>query len=242
MRTIRIHHPEPLSDGQELALSEEAAGHVARVLRLSVGDELTLFCGDNREYPASIVEVGKRTVRVHLGAGSVVDRESPLGVSLVQAVSRGEKMDYTIQKATELGVAAIQPVFTERCGVRLADERLDKRIEHWQKVAISACEQCGRNRVPELLAPVDLKAWLAQAREGQMLTLDPLAEHSLSTLPHPTGPLSLVIGPEGGLSEAEIAALAAAGARGLRLGPRILRTETAGLAVLAGLNARFGDF
>lgn len=242
MRTIRIHHPAPLAAGAELSLAEDAANHVARVLRLAVGDTLTLFNGDNVEYAARISALGKREVRVQIDTAQAADRESPLVVHLAQAISRGEKMDYTIQKAVELGVASIQPLFTERCGVKLADERLDKRLTHWQKVAVSACEQSGRNRVPLVHASRTLTDWLGSAPVGTRLTLDPLAAHSLSSLPTPGPELTLLIGPEGGLSENEIAATAAAGFQGLRLGPRVLRTETAGLAVIAGLQARFGDF
>ena len=242
MRTIRIFHAAPLHAGDDIALSDDAANHVARVLRMSAGDAVLLFNGDNHEYPAEITQVGKREVRVRVNSATSADRESPLTLHLAQAISRGEKMDFTIQKAVELGVASIQPLFTERCGVKLADERLDKRISHWQSVVASACEQCGRNRVPRVHTPLSLDAWLANGHRGQGLTLDPMAAHSLSGLARPDGEVSLLVGPEGGLSDAEIAASRAAGFTGVRLGPRVLRTETAGLAIIAGLQARFGDF
>lgn len=242
MREIRIYHPAPLADGQETELGDDAANHVVRVLRMNAGAMLTLFCGDNKEYAAQIIDAGKRTVRVKILSTQMSDKESPLPIHLAQAISRGEKMDYTIQKAVELGVASITPLFTERCGVKLADDRLDKRLEHWQSVASSACEQSGRNYVPKVLASDTLSHWLTQALPGTRLTLDPLGQHSLSDLPPPTSPIVLLIGPEGGLSPAEISAASAAGFQGLRLGPRILRTETAALAIIAGLQARFGDF
>lgn len=242
MRTIRIYHPEALTAGSEYSLAESAANHVARVLRMGVGDPVVLFCGDNREYSAEIIAVGKRDVRVQINRSETVDRESPLALHLAQAISRGEKMDFTLQKAVELGVASIQPLFTERCGVKLADERLDKRLDHWRGVVVAACEQSGRNRVPEVFPPLSLAQWLAEERPGLRLTLAPGAGTRLNDLPVPVGPVHLLVGPEGGLSDAEIAETASSGFTGISLGPRILRTETAGLAVIAALQARFGDF
>ena len=151
-------------------------------------------------------------------------------------------MDYTIQKAVELGVNRIIPLFTEYCGVRLDGERLAKRIRHWQGVAIGACEQCGRNRIPHIDPPVSLTQWLAAPAEGQGMVLAPDGQHSLAQLPVPTGPVTLLIGPEGGLSDQEISQALTAGYLGLRLGPRILRTETAAVAALAAMLGIWGDF
>jgi 16S rRNA (uracil1498-N3)-methyltransferase len=243
MRTIRIHVDLPLATGAEVALPAQAGEHVARVLRLAPGDPLTLFNGDGADYAATIRSVDKREVRVQLLERQAVARESPLRLTLAQGVARGEKMDLIVQKATELGVARIVPLLTERSEVKLDPVRAEKRLTHWRAVAASACEQCGRASLPEILPAQALPAWLATLADegGLRLALLPEAESSARELrPGDAGAL-LAVGPEGGLGERDIALLHEAGFHGLRLGPRILRTETAGLAALAALQALHGD-
>ncbi|MEW9573728.1 16S rRNA (uracil(1498)-N(3))-methyltransferase [Rhodanobacter sp. Si-c] len=244
MRTIRIHVDQPLAAGAEMVLPAQAGEHVARVLRLAAADPLTLFNGDGADYAATILAVGRREVRIHVLDRQVVTRESPLRLTLAQGVARGEKMDLIVQKATELGAARIVPLLTERAEVKLDVARAEKRLAHWRAVAASACEQCGRACLPEILPALPLPAWLAAlADDGALrLALLPEAESSARQLrPGDAGAL-LVVGPEGGLGERDAVALHEAGFRGLRLGPRILRTETAGLAALAALQALHGDF
>jgi 16S rRNA (uracil1498-N3)-methyltransferase len=226
-------------------LPEAQARHVARVLRMKAGAPLTLFNGDGAEYAAVITHAAKGTVSVRIGEAGAVARESPLQVILAQGVSRGERMDYTVQKAVELGVARIEPVTTSRGVVRLDAARARQRADHWQAVAVSACEQCGRNRVPDV-APVErLRDWLARRRGGSFATgilLDPDAGRRLTELPRPPGGVTLLAGPEGGLADDERQDAMRAGFVAVRLGPRVLRTETAALAALAALQALWGDF
>lgn len=242
MRIPRIFHPAPLSSGDRVDLSDTAANHVARVLRLPVGAELVVFNGTGGEFDAAVAAVNKHRVTIAVGNFHQTERESPLPLWLAQGISRGERMDYTIQKAVELGVNRIIPLFTEHCGVQLSGERLEKRVRHWQGVVIGACEQCGRNRIPHVDAPVSLLQWLEVPAAGLRLALDPDAEHSLAQIPTPTRAVTLLIGPEGGLSDREISLAKAAGYAGLRLGPRILRTETAAVAALAAMLGAWGDF
>jgi 16S rRNA (uracil1498-N3)-methyltransferase len=242
MRLPRIHHPAPLAAGARIELQEAAANHVARVLRLPTGAPVILFNGEGGEYEAVITEIDKRRVIVELGAFRAVEREPPLPLWLAQGISRGERMDYTVQKAVELGVSRIIPLFTERCGVHLDEARLAKRLQHWRAVAVGACEQCGRNRLPEIAPALPLAEWLAAPIPGLRLVLDPEAEGSLSALAPPTGPVTLLIGPEGGLSDQELQSARQSNFLGLRLGPRVLRTETAAVAALAALLATWGDF
>lgn len=241
MRIPRIYHPEPLSPGLAIDLHPEAARHVARVLRMTAGMPITLFDGRGGEYAAVITGIERGRVTVTLDRFAAGDRESPLHTTLAQGISRGERMDYTLRKAVELGVSAIQPLFTEYCQVQLKGERLDKRMEHWRGVIIAACEQSGRNRIPPLHTPCSLQEWLQRLPSGLHLALDPRAAEGLPQLETPTIPISLLVGPEGGLSENEMDLLRRAGYLGIRLGPRILRTETAALAALAALQSRWGD-
>jgi 16S rRNA (uracil1498-N3)-methyltransferase len=242
MRTIRLHTDQPLATGQTIELEPGPARHLVRVLRQRVGDPVTLFNGDGSEHAGVITAIeGKQSCRVELRASHQPERESPLAISLVQAIGRGERMDYSIQKAVELGVAEIQPVFSERTEVRLGAERADKRLAHWQQVAIAACEQSGRVRLPRIHPPAPLHE--VRPGTGLNLFLDPLAKLGPTGLETPESlAASIVIGPEGGLSEAEIDQLTQLGFTGLRIGPRVLRTETAGPAVIALLQARFGDW
>ncbi|MGH8081762.1 MAG: 16S rRNA (uracil(1498)-N(3))-methyltransferase [Lysobacter sp.] len=243
MRLTRVHVDAPLSPGAEVALPEGPATHLARVLRHEVGDACVLFNGDGRDYHGRISALGKREVRVQIESAEDVARESPLQLHLLQGVARGEKMDLILQKATELGVNAVHPLWSQRSEVKLDEARAEKRLAHWRSVVSSACEQSGRARVPEVAAPRSLAAVLAALPAGSVrLILDPEGELAFATLAVDAAtPVLLAIGPEGGWSPLDRQQLRDAGFQGLRLGPRILRTETAGLAAIAALQARFGD-
>lgn len=215
------------------------------MLRLAAGDVLTLFNGDGAEYDAVVASVGKSAVSVKIGERHAADRESRLEIVLGQALSSGERMDYTVQKAVELGVAAIHPLTANRSVVRLDAERAGKRAAHWQSVVIAACEQCGRNRVPPVAPVAALEAWLAQrgARDAALrVLLSPRAETRLRDLPRPDGAVVLLAGPEGGFTREEETLARAGGFTPVRLGPRVLRTETAAVAALAAMQALWGDF
>jgi 16S rRNA (uracil1498-N3)-methyltransferase len=239
MRLSRFFIDAPLSLGQH-ELPETQAHYIGRVLRLAAGDAVQLFDGSGQEYLGELVEVGKKTVRVELRDALAGMAESPLRVHLGQGLSRGERMDWAIQKATELGVAEISPIVSERCEVRLKDERADKRLAHWRQVAISACEQCGRSVLPVIHAPVALADWQRQVEADLRLVLHPVAE-PLASHARP-GSLAFLIGPEGGLSEAEVDAAKTAGFHAARLGPRVLRTETAPVVALSVAQQLWGDF
>ncbi|MBI2308986.1 MAG: 16S rRNA (uracil(1498)-N(3))-methyltransferase [Rhodocyclales bacterium] len=242
MNSPRFFCPDALAPGAVLALPENAARHAARVLRLMPGAAVTLFDGRGGEYDARIVAVRKDAVEAEVLAWHDAECESPLRIRLVQALQSGDKMDLTVQKAVELGVCAIQPVASRRSVVRLDGERALRRVEHWRGVAASACEQCGRNRVPEVAAIEALDRWLARPAEAPLrLMLSPQAGLTLDALP-PARSLELLIGAEGGLDPREVTMAEAAGFVGVRLGPRVLRTETAGLAALAAIQTLWGDF
>ncbi|MFC3552367.1 16S rRNA (uracil(1498)-N(3))-methyltransferase [Lysobacter cavernae] len=243
MRLTRVHIDQPLRSGEEIALPEGPATHLARVLRLGVGDACVLFNGDGHDYAAQIIAQGKRELRVRIGEATPVMRESPLRIVLLQGVARGEKMDLILQKATELGAAEFRPLWSQRSEVKLDEARAEKRLTHWRSVAVAACEQSGRAHVPHVTAPASLAAVLdALPAGGLRMILDPEGELAFSTLQVDTAaPAYLAIGPEGGWSAGDREQLRAAGFTGLRLGPRILRTETAGLAAITALQARFGD-
>lgn len=244
MRQIRIHIDTPLAEGAEVTLPEQAGEHVARVLRLGVGDAVVLFDGRGDDYAATLTGIAKRAVSARVEGRREPLPESPLRLTLAQGIARGEKMDLIVQKATELGVARIVPLVSQRTEVRLDAERADKRLAHWRAVVVSACEQSGRARLPQIDAPQTLETWLATltgdgAARLALLPEGETAPRTLGGLPHHA---LLAVGPEGGFGERDVAALRAAGFAGLRLGPRILRTETAGLAALAALQALYGDF
>lgn len=244
VRSIRIHIDQPLVPGQQLGLPPQAGEHVARVLRLRPGDPLVLFNGDGHDYAATIHQADKREVIVQVLERAAVDNESPLALTLAQGVARGEKMDLIVQKATELGVTRFVPLLTERAEVKLDAARAEKRLAHWRAVAASACEQSGRARLPIIEPTQPLSAWLASLGGGTAtrLALLPDGTHAARELRPTGGGAILVVGPEGGLGERDVQALHHAGFIGLRLGPRILRTETAGLAALAALQALHGDY
>ena len=238
----RFYCPIPLQSCRTVTLPPEAAHHALRVLRLRSGDELILFDGLGGEYPGRMVEA-TRTVRVELEGRRDIEREAPLALTLAQALPAGDKMDWVIQKAVELGATAIQPLQARRSVVRLAGERADKRLAHWQQVAISACEQSGRNRLPEIGSIVDLPHYLAMSRgeNETFLLLSARQGSRLSALPRPPAGVTLLIGPEGGFDEGEESAALSVGFQSVNLGPRVLRTETAGLAAMAAILALWGD-
>jgi 16S rRNA (uracil1498-N3)-methyltransferase len=242
----RFHVQGKLGNGSEVRLHADAAHHAVRVLRLAVGEPVVVFDGLGGEFEARITRIDRGDVSVKTGAHLDVERESPLHIRLVQGLSSGDRMDITLQKAVELGVAAIQPVATERSVVKLKDERAQRRAEHWQNLVISACEQCGRNRVPEVSPLMGLPDWLAQLDmpapdDEARLLLSPAATVRLKAL-SPAPRMTLLVGPEGGLSPAEAQLAQSRGFKPVRLGPRILRTETAALAALSAIQALWGDF
>ncbi|OLS61119.1 16S rRNA (uracil(1498)-N(3))-methyltransferase [Pseudomonas putida] len=239
MRLSRFFIDAPLSLGEH-DLPEAQAHYIGRVLRMNAGDAVQLFDGSGQEYLGQLLEVGKKTVRVSLAEALPGQAESPLHIHLGQGLSRGERMDWAIQKATELGVNVITPIVSERCEVRLKDERADKRLAHWRQVAISACEQCGRSSVPQINPPVTLAEWLAASNEDLKLVLHPVAEPLVSH--ERPASLAFLIGPEGGLSDAEVEQAKASGFHSARLGPRVLRTETAPVVALAVAQQLWGDF
>jgi 16S rRNA (uracil1498-N3)-methyltransferase len=240
MRLTRVFSDRPLGAHRELTLGASAAAHVGRVLRLGVGAELTVFDGSGGEYPATIVEGRATVLRVRLGEHRPLERESPLAITLAQGLARGERMDWVLQKATELGVAAVAPLITERSVVKLDARQAAKRREHWRGVVIAACEQCGRNRLPDVRAPAPFDEWLRTARSGLGLLLDPTAASGLQGIGKPPA-LTLLVGPEGGLSPAERTLALEAGFMPVRMGPRVLRTETAAIAAMSALQALLGD-
>ncbi|CAB5556301.1 16S rRNA (uracil(1498)-N(3))-methyltransferase [Providencia hangzhouensis] len=241
MRIPRIYHPEPLQINTTISLGDDAANHVGRVLRMTAGQKLELFDGSNQTFSAEITEATKKNVFVHIENSQIDDRESPLDLHLGQVMSRGEKMEFTIQKSVELGVNTITPLLSERCGVRLDGERLEKKLLQWQKIAIAACEQCGRNRIPEIRPVQTLEAWCAETDGAFKVNLHPRATESINTLPTELKKVRLLIGPEGGLSADEIAMTANYQFTDILLGPRVLRTETTALTAITALQVRLGD-
>lgn len=244
MRTIRIHIDSPLSEHGSTVLEGQPAEHLVRVLRQDVGAQVVLFNGDGHDYAATITAVERRQVQLQIATRHSPGNESPLRLTLAQGIARGEKMDLIIQKACELGVAEIVPLHTERSEVRLDEKRSAKRLEHWRAVAISAAEQSGRAMVPVIHPARPLAVWLdSLPAEGPLrLSLSPDGEQRLRQLQLPASGAMLMVGPEGGLGERDLAALDGKGFQRLQLGPRILRTETAGLAAAAALQAVHGDF
>ncbi len=242
MRTVRVYSEHALSAGTPIELAPEAARHLTRVLRMRSGDRVILFDGSGYDYPGSITALDKKSVVITTDEAVRNSAESELNITLWHGVCRGSRMDYVIQKATELGVAAIQPVLTERGVVKLNQERSEHKAEHWHKVAISAAEQSGRSRIPEVRVPRPLQQCLADEAESALrLLLHPGAEQSLSTQALGQTALTLLTGPEGGFSDMECAAAIDAGFQMAGLGPRILRSETAPVAALAIVQSVAGD-
>lgn len=243
MREIRIYVDQPLAANTDITLPDAPAHHVARVLRLKAGESLTLFNGLGGQYAAVIESVEGRRVRVAIHAHTVIDRESPLPITLVQGISRGKRMDYALQKAVELGVNRIVPLLAEHSQVRLdAGRQLEGKLDHWRGIVVAACEQSGRNRLPGIDIPLSLTQWLAAPAGDEMrLLLDPQAARRLRELPRPPAGVCLIAGPEGGFSQDERDAALAAGCTAIGLGPRVLRTETAAVAAITACQALWGD-
>jgi 16S rRNA (uracil1498-N3)-methyltransferase len=237
----RIHCDVRLGPGAQFALAPEAAQHVSKALRLKTGDALTVFDGRGGEYEAVIQRVDRERVDVKVGAARDVERESALAIGLVQGLPEADKMDWIIQKAVELGVGWIQPLVCDRSVVRLAGERAARREAHWRRVAVAACEQSGRNRIPEVRATLAYQSWIAEPSQLPRWMLQPGAP-ALASHAAPAGPFELLVGPEGGLSDRERELALYRGCEPVALGPRVLRTETAPLAALAAIHALWGDF
>ncbi|MFT5756699.1 MAG: 16S rRNA (uracil1498-N3)-methyltransferase [Alteromonadaceae bacterium] len=246
MRNPRIYQNQPIVVGETMALNEDAFGHTVRVLRLKDGDTITLFNGliNNGklgEYQATLCNVTKKRADILINEFNEKVNESPLNIHLGQAISRGDRMDFTLQKSVELGVNSITPLFTERCGVKLSGDRLQKRTEQWQKIIVSACEQSGRCSVPIVNPAISVDDWLKQQSSALKLNLHPKATHSIMNLPEENTRVRLLIGPEGGLNNDEIKRANDAGFYDVLLGPRVLRTETAALTAITALQCRYGD-
>ncbi|MGO9515243.1 MAG: 16S rRNA (uracil(1498)-N(3))-methyltransferase [Steroidobacteraceae bacterium] len=257
MRLIRVYVDAALSAGSVVELPPDAAAHLSKVLRVRSGDELILFTGDGREFASTVESVRGSRVAAAVGEGREVDRESPLAVTLVQGIPRGDRMDIIVQKATELGVARIVPAFSQRSVVRLDPAQAESKLAHWRAVAINACEQCGRNRLPAIESPRRLIDYLGDSmgvaerdvaapasgpRCGDArLVLEPEFSSHGAAAPEIGAAVEIAIGPEGGFAAEELEAFRVSGFRSVRLGPRILRTETAAIAAIAWLQSRFGD-
>jgi len=240
-RTVRIYVESALATGAELVLDRQNAHYLSRVLRQRNGDEISMFNGDGNDYRAALTVDGK-AVRATILDCQPNPTESPLHVTLVQGLAKGAKLDLVVQKATELGVAAIAPVSNDRSVLRVSDEKSAQKLAHWKKIAASACAQCNRSRLPEIQAPQSFANWLLEnSGDATTLLLQPGSGTSLMQLPQPSGPLALVVGPEGGFSQSESELALQHGAIAASCGPRVLRTETAGFAAIAILQARFGD-
>ena len=242
MRNPRIFQPSQFSINETVTLSDDAFGHVVRVLRLKEGDTITLFNGEEAfQYTATLCNVSKKSASIKVISQEENNSESPLNIHLGQGISRGDRMDFTLQKSVELGVNTITPLFTERCGVKLNAERLEKKRQQWQKIVISACEQSGRVSVPVVAEPMLLADWLKQETSALKINLHPKAQHSIMSLPMENTRVRLLIGPEGGLSDEEITQANDSDFHDVLLGPRVLRTETAALTAITALQCRFGD-
>ncbi|HET7031794.1 MAG TPA: 16S rRNA (uracil(1498)-N(3))-methyltransferase, partial [Casimicrobiaceae bacterium] len=239
----RFFTPTPIgadNAGAVIGLDESTAHHATRVLRLAAGDALTLFDGTGGEFDATLERVDRRGATVRVLRFVAVERESPLAITLAQAIAANDAMDSALRKATELGVTSIQPVVTARSSPLRAGERADKRLAHWRQVAIAACEQCGRNRVPDVAPPRPFADWLRDWTDSGVI-LVPAVRRSLAAIAQPGTKFALLVGPEGGFEAREVAAAQANGFASLALGPRVLRTETAATAGLAIVQAHWGD-
>jgi len=242
MRNPRIYQQSQFTINDSVNLSEDAFGHVVRVLRLKEGDAITLFNGEEAfQYNAVLANVSKKSAQAEIKTKEEILTESPLNIHLGQGISRGDRMDFTLQKSVELGVNTITPLFTERCGVKLNAERLEKKRQQWQKIVISACEQSGRAIVPIVAEPMQLSDWLKQQTKALKINLHPKAQHSIMSLPMENNRVRLLIGPEGGLTDEEITLANQNDYYDVLLGPRVLRTETAALTAITALQCKFGD-
>ncbi|WP_321326226.1 16S rRNA (uracil(1498)-N(3))-methyltransferase [Thiomicrorhabdus sp.] len=247
MRITRLFLEGNFQENETIALPKEQAHYALTVLRLKNGYLIEAFNGKGLVARGKLVVTSRRTADFSIESVEESNNESPIHTVLVQGISKGDRMDYSIQKAVELGVSAIQPVFTERCDVKLQDDKLEKRRNQWQAIVINACEQSGRNLVPEILPIKNYQAWLTEIQANQILfglVLDPYSNNHIANVAQPktTTPIHLLIGPEGGLTDSEVEQSKKAGLTPIQLGPRILRTETAGPAILAILQTLWGDF
>lgn len=244
MANLRFFTDSPLALNADVQLSENAAAHATRALRLNAGDHAIIFNGDGFDYECKLTSVKKNTVTATITGAKKIDSESPLNITLLQGISSGDRMDFTIQKAVELGVRQIQPISTQRSVVKLTHDRAEKRTEHWQNVAISACEQSGRAFVPKVLAPLSLENWLSQNPYSNTtrILLNPVGAKRLTEIQKPTSVIELLIGAEGGLSQGEIDLAISQSFQSIVLGPRILRTETAALTAISVMQSLWGDF
>ena len=240
MRIHRVYTDQALEPGTQVTLDGPQAHYLGRVLRVAPGQVIVLFNGDGRDYACDVREAGRNSLSLDVRSRLPAKPESPLHITVVQAVSRGERMDQTLQKCTELGAVAFQPVWSERVEVRLKGEKLEKRQRHWQGVVISACEQSGRAKVPEVRPAMALSEWALRPAAGARLVLAPGAERGLAAAAV-EGAVALLVGPEGGFSDAELGLVSSSGVQAVGLGPRILRTETAAPAAVAVLQALRGD-
>ena len=244
MSNLRFYSPEKLRVGITVKLSDNAAIHATKVMRLGVDDQLVLFDGSGFDFECALISVQKSATSVQVLSSKAIENESPLNITLLQGISSGDRMDFTIQKAVELGVNQIQPISTERSVVKLSAERAEKRLEHWQNIVTSACEQCGRATIPQVLTPKTLANWLSTNSESTAtrILLNPIGAKRLAELDKPSGEIQLLIGAEGGLTQVEINLAISQGFKSVILGPRILRTETAGPTAIATMQALWGDF
>lgn len=244
MANLRFFTDSPLALDTEVQLSESAAAHATRALRLNAGDNAIIFNGDGFDYDCTLTSVKKNAVTATITGARQISNESPLHITLLQGISSGDRMDFTIQKAVELGVRQIQPISTQRSVVKLSYDRAEKRTEHWQNVAISACEQSGRAFVPKVLPPLSLDTWLSQnpSTKSTRILLNPVGAKRLAEIPKPAGGIELLIGAEGGLSPGEIELALTHNFQSIVLGPRILRTETAALTAISAMQSLWGDF
>jgi 16S rRNA (uracil1498-N3)-methyltransferase len=241
VRIHRVHTPHALQPGQEISLDGRAAHYLGRVLRVTANDTIVLFNGDGHDYATQWVRAGKGEVVLLLTSRLPAVRESGIAITIVQAISRGERMDQTLQKCTELGAVGFQPLQSERVEIKLKADKLEKRLEHWRGVVISACEQSGRSVVPEVREPLGFHDWLKSARDAFRLVLVPGAHLPLARMDFPAA-VQVVVGPEGGFSDPELEQLTSQGVQAVSLGPRVLRTETAAPAAVAVIQAQAGDF
>lgn len=244
MANLRFFTNSPLALNTSVQLSDNAATHATRTLRLNVGDNAIIFNGDGFDYECTLTSIKKNNVIATITSTTPVSNESALSITLLQAISSGDRMDFTIQKAVELGVKNIQPITSQRSVVKLSAERAEKRTEHWQNVAISACEQSGRAVIPKVFPPLPLKNWLSQNpnNHATRILLNPVGAKRLAEMQQPASAIQLLVGAEGGLSQSEIDLASSQGFQSIVLGPRILRTETAALTAISAMQCLWGDF